>query len=139
MGTSSETLVGTFSDIANAIRGKTNLQESIFPRDMATAISNIVATTPKVSLSPAASRTIDPYKVYEFGTLSMSMSISFNSSAVPSGRCAEYTFRFTAGSGAAIVLPSGCKFSGGQAPTFTNSRVYEYNIVDNLVVVGEFY
>ena len=93
--------------------------------------------TPLVPATPAATFALDGYKMYNFGTLSTSMILSFN--AVESGYCAEYSFRFTAGVNCAITLPNTVKYSGGVAPTFVTGRVYEYNIVDNLVVVGEFY
>ena len=53
--------------------------------------------------------------------------------------CKEYMFRFTAGPNCAINLPDTVKFNGGLAPTFIAGRTYEYNIVDNLAVVGEFF
>ena len=101
-------------------------------------ITNI-EKTPLVAGTSSASVTLDPYKVYNFGTLTLSMTISLNATPVPSGYCAEYCFRFTAGSGAEITLPNTCKYNGGVTPTFTAGHIYEYNIIDNLVVVGEFF
>jgi len=101
--------------------------------------SSTPVRTPLVTGTPATTVTLDPYKVYNFGTLTQAMVVSFNSALVPSGYCAEYTLRFTAGAGAAITLPNNVKINNGSLPTFTVGRVYEINIVDNLAVVGEFY
>ena len=137
---SATTLNSVFTDIANAIRQKSSLQGTLTPREMSDAILNIKATTPLVSATPSSSFQIDPYKMYDFGTLSISMSVTFNSSLVQSGMCAEYGFRFVAGSGAVISLPSGCKYLDGKSQfEFVSGRTYEFSIVDNLVVVGEFY
>ena len=95
--------------------------------------------TPLVSGTTAASVTLDPYKVYNFGTLNTAMTITFSDTGVISGYCVEYSFRFTAGTNAEITLPSGCVYGGGAAPTFVAGHIYEYNIIDNLVVVGEFF
>jgi len=99
-------------------------------------IANI-EKTPLISGTAAAAVTLDPYKVYDFGTLTLAMTISLN--AGTSGYCAEYSFRFTAGTGAAITLPNNCKYVSGTAPTITSGHTYEYNIIDNLVVVGDFF
>lgn len=95
--------------------------------------------TPLVTIAQAASVTLDPYKLYNFGVVTMAMTISFNSSAVESGCVPEYAFKFVANNGCAITLPATCKYCGGSAPTLTPGRTYEYNIADGLIVVGEFY
>lgn len=95
--------------------------------------------TPIISETPTPSVTIDPFKIYNFGTLNQSMTIIFGSSGVLQNHSVEYTFRFVAGSNASISLPIDCLYSGGSAPTLTAGHTYEYNIVDNLVAVGEFY
>ena len=95
--------------------------------------------TPLVTETPAAAITILPYKVYNFGTLSTAMTITLSETGLVSGYCAEYTFRFTAGTGASITLPNTCKYNGGAAPELTAGHIYEFNIIDNLVVVGEFF
>ena len=91
------------------------------------------------SASTGATVTLEPYKTYDFGTLSSSMAISLDTSKEISGFCAEYCFRFTAGSGCSITLPSGVKMSGGAMPVYATGRVYEFSISDNLCAVGEFY
>ena len=93
--------------------------------------------TPKIGTTPGASITIQPYKIYEFGTVSQSVSIEFGTAV--SGYTADYSIRLTAGSNCAITLPNGCRYSGGSAPTYTFGRTYEINVSDGLVVVGEFY
>lgn len=100
---------------------------------------SIETHVPLVSTQVATTVTIDPYKMYSFGSLSGTKTVAFNTIPVPSGYCAEYSFRFVAGSNCSITLPSGCLYNGGSAPTLTLGHTYEYNIVDNYVVVGEFY
>lgn len=96
--------------------------------------------TPLIDASSVSSPvTIDPYKMYDFGNLSTSLTVSFNTSSVFGGYCSEYTFKFTAKSGCSITLPSGVKVSGGSLPTYVADRVYQFKIVDNLCVVSEFY
>lgn len=94
---------------------------------------------PLVTETAASSVTIDPYVMYNFGALSIPMTISFNTTAEASGYCAQYLFKFTASSGCSITLPNTVKYNGGSLPTFTTGRTYEFNITDNLCVVGEFY
>lgn len=96
--------------------------------------------TTLVSETPTTIFTIDPYKMYNFGTLSINMTITFDTTKEVSGYCAQYMFRFTAGSSCGITLPNVVKYSGGNNnPTFVEGRVYEINITDNLCVIGEFY
>ena len=93
-----------------------------------------------ISYSPISSVAIEPYKLYNFGTVSSSMSISFDTSKEETGYCAEYMFRFTAGNNCNITLPNTVKYNNGERPTtFINSYIYEYSITDNLCVVGEFH
>lgn len=95
---------------------------------------------PSISTSASSNVTIEPYKLYNFGTVSTSMTISFDTTKEVSGYCAEYMFRFTAGNNCHITLPNIVKYNNGERPTtFTNSYIYEYSITDNLCVVGEFY
>ena len=96
-----------------------------------------IEKTPLIVGTAAASVSLDSHKVYDFGTLTQTMSILLNTA--PAGYSAEYYFRFTAGAGCAITLPAGCKYGAGTEPTFTIGHTYEYSIVDNLVVVGEFF
>ena len=95
--------------------------------------------TPVISMSPAASVTIQPFKMYDFSTLSLSMSITLGTDGVLDNYCTEYAFRFTAGANASITLPQAVKFSNGEQPTLQIGRTYEYNIVDNMCTIGEFY
>ena len=93
-----------------------------------------------VTETPTTIFTIDPYKMYNFGTLSINMTITFDTTKEVSGYCAQYMFRFTAGASCGITLPNAVKYSGGNNnPTFVEGRVYEINITDNLCVIGEFY
>jgi len=94
---------------------------------------------PQVIGTSAASVTIDPYKFYDFGTVSQSMTIVFNTSAEVSGYMKEYMIRFVAGNGCNITLPNGTLWSGGSAPIFTATHTYEIDIVNGCAVVGEFY
>lgn len=99
----------------------------------------VVQKVPLVTGSTASTVVIDPYKMYNFGTLSTSMSVSFNTSAETSGCCAQYMFRFIAGNGCSLTLPNAVSYCGGTLPSFTTGRTYEINITDNLCVVAEFY
>lgn len=95
---------------------------------------------PLVTYTAASAVSIEPYKLYNFGTVSSSMSISFDTTKEETGYCAEYMFRFTAGNNCNITLPNTVKYNNGERPTtFTNSYIYEYSITDNLCVVGEFH
>ena len=51
----------------------------------------------------------------------------------------EYHFKFTAANDAAIILPSGSLYATGNPPIMVVGHVYEYSIINNLVVVGEFF
>lgn len=92
-----------------------------------------------VQAQAASTVTVQPYRIYQLGTVLQAVSVQLGQEGVESGYSVEYTFRFTAGSGCSVTLPSTCKYNGGQAPTLTAGHVYEYNIVDDLVVVGEFW
>lgn len=94
---------------------------------------------PVETVTPQASVTIDPYKMYSFGTLSRSLTIVFNTSAEIQGYVAQYCFTFTCGTNGAITLPQTCLYNNGSAPELVAGRTYEFNISNNLVVVGEFY
>lgn len=95
--------------------------------------------TRQVAGTAAASVTIDPYKFYDFGTLSLSMTIVFNTSAEISGYTREYTIRFVAGSECSVTLPNGVLYANNTTPTYTTGRTYEINVVNNCAVVAEFY
>ena len=102
-------------------------------------LKNASGKIPQVSGNAAASVTIDPYKLYDFGTLSQSMTIVFNTSAEVTGYTKEYIIRFVAGSGCSITLSNGVLYSGGIITTYTSGRTYEIDIVNNCAVVAEFY
>jgi len=87
----------------------------------------------------SSSITIKPYIMYNLGTVNSSIIISLEDNNVNGTYCKEYMFRFTAGSNCIINLPNTVKFNGGSAPKLTAGRTYEYNIVNNLAVVGEFF
>ena len=80
-----------------------------------------------------------PYIMYNLGTVDSAINISLEDNNVNGTYCKEYMFRFTAGPNCSINLPNTVKFKGGLVPTFTAGRIYEYNIVDNLADVGEFF
>lgn len=114
----------TLITYGNLARFKNNLME-------------IVSRTEKVAGTPSAVVTVEPYKVYEFGTVAQAMSVTLGTAT--GGYTADYTIRLVAGANCSVTLPSTCKYSGGNAPTYTFGRTYEINISDGLVVVGEFY
>jgi hypothetical protein len=94
---------------------------------------------PIVSPEASASITIDPYKMYSLGTISSTVNISFDTTKEISGYCAEYMIRFTACVNCQIYLPVSVLYNGGTAPQFTQGRIYEIDVTDNLCVVGEYY
>lgn len=94
---------------------------------------------PILTTTASSTITIDPYKMYNFGTINSAITIAFNSATISSNYCQEYMFQFVAGANCSITLPNTVKYSGGEAPTFVAGHTYEYNITNNLVVVGEFY
>lgn len=104
-------------------------------------LNNINTSTkiPLVTTTPSSTITIDPYKVYNFGTVSSTVTVSFNTQLEVSGYVAEYTIRFTAGNDCVVNLPQVCIYNGGATPTYTSGHVYELCIHDNLVAVGEFF
>ena len=94
---------------------------------------------PYTTATPAANVTIQPYKMYDFGTVSTSMTIAFNTSKEVSGYTKEYMIRFVAGSGCSITLPNSVIYANGSAPTYTSGHTYEINVVNGCAAVGEFY
>lgn len=100
-------------------------------------LSGMMSGIEKVTVTPSATMTVEPYKVYDIGTVSQSVSVSLGTA--PEGRTSDYTIRLVAGANCSVTLPNTCKYSGGNAPTYTFGRTYEINISDGLVVVGEFY
>ena len=101
--------------------------------------NNLSVHTPLVTVTPSSTITIDPYKVYNFGTVSTTVTVSFNTQLEVSGNVAEYVIRFTAASGGYIILPNNCKYNGGSSPTYTAGHIYELCIHDGLVAVGDFF
>ena len=102
-------------------------------------ITNL-SRTPYVELvSVSSTQTIDPYKMYNFGTVSTGLTIVFNTANEVQGYTKEYTIRFVAGNGCGITLPSGVLYVNGATPTYTTGHTYEINVVNNCAVVAEFY
>ena len=94
---------------------------------------------PLKSEEGSSSIVMKPYIMYNLGTVDSVINISLEGNNVNGTYCKEYMFRFTAGPNCSINLPNTVKFKGGLVPTFTAGRIYEYNIVDNLADVGEFF
>lgn len=94
---------------------------------------------PLVETSPSQTITIDPYKMYNLGTVSGNTTIIFNTSEEVSGYCAEYLMTFVAGNNCNILLPNGVKYNGGSAPEYISGRNYEIDVCNGMAVVGEFY
>ena len=97
----------------------------------ATPIENVSTLT--------SSLTIDAYKIYQLGTVSQAVTITFDTTTEISGYSADYTIVFTAGNNCSITLPNTCLYCNGVIPTYVNGRTYEINISNNLVVVSSFY
>lgn len=96
--------------------------------------------TPYVSVSSATSpQTIEPYKMYDLGTVSGTVVIQFDTTKEISGMTKEYIIRFVAGSNCNITLPNGVMYSNGSVPTYVSGRTYEINVVNGCAVVGEFF
>ena len=126
--------------------GEANIIESITFNGVSVPVTNKIASIvshldkiPRVTGTVSSSVTIDPYKLYQFGTISQAMTISFDTTKEEANYVSEYMFRFTAGQNCSITLPNTVKYSNGQTPEFTAGNIYEYSITDNLCVVGEFY
>ena len=126
--------------------GEVNVIESITFNGASVPVTNKIATIvshldkiPRVTGTASSQVTLDPYKLYQFGTISQTMTISFDTTKEVSDYVSEYMFRFTAGTNCSIILPSAVKYNNGQTPEFTAGNIYEYSITDNLCVVGEFY
>jgi hypothetical protein len=94
---------------------------------------------PKIQVSPEQTNTINPYIMYDFGTVTGSIGVSFNTSQEFSGYCGEYMITFVAGNSCSINFPNTIKYNGGSAPSYVQGRTYEINICNGLAVVGEFY
>lgn len=89
--------------------------------------------------SASSTVSINPYVFNNLGTVSQSITISFNTSAEIANCTKEYTIRFVAGSGCNITLPNGTLYANGATPTYTVGHTYEINVVNGCAVVGEFY
>lgn len=98
-----------------------------------------ICKVPYVESTPTSPTTIEPYKMYDLGTVSSSVSIEFDTSKEVTGYCKEYMVSFIAGAGCNIMLPSGVFYNGGLTPTYVTGRHYEIDINNNMVVVGEFF
>lgn len=91
------------------------------------------------SINADTSVNINPYIMWNFGTVDMAMTITFNSSREVPGTVPEYMLRFVAGNNCNIILPSNIIYANGITPTYVAGRTYEINIAYNCAVVGEFY
>ena len=94
---------------------------------------------PYVTDTAAANVTIEPYKMYDFGTVSTAMIIAFDTTKEITGYTKEYIIRFTAETGCAVSLPNGVLYTNGTIPTYIAGHIYEINIVNGCAVVAEFY
>lgn len=94
---------------------------------------------PYVTETAAANVTIEPYKMYDFGTVSISMAIAFDTTKEVTGYTKEYIIRFIAGTGCVVSLPNGILYANGAIPTYIAGHTYEINIVNGCAVVAEFY
>lgn len=92
-----------------------------------------------VTETAAASVTIEPYKMYDFGTVSTTMAIVFDTTKEVTGYTKEYIIRFIAGTSCVVTLPNGVLYANGAVPTYTAGHTYEINIVNGCAVVAEFY
>lgn len=98
------------------------------------------AKTPMVNVVPVSTtQTIEPYKMYDFGTLSDTYTILFDTTKEEFGYVNEYSFRFSAGASCGITLPNAVKYANGVIPTYVNGHTYEINIINNCAAVVEFY
>lgn len=104
----------------------------------ATEIANL-DKIPYITASTAASVTIEPYKMYDFGTLSTAMTVVFDTSKEINGYAQQYMFRVTAGQDCSITLPVGVNYLNNVEPVFTEGHVYEFDITNLMCVFGEFY
>lgn len=94
---------------------------------------------PYVIETAAANVTIEPYKMYDFGTVSITMNIAFDTTKEVNGYTKEYIIRFTAEAGCTVVLPNTVLYANRNIPNYTAGHIYEITIVNNCAVVAEFY
>lgn len=106
------------------------------------AVNFVQATKYEQVITTEYNYAIDPYKVYDLGTLNgnSNLMIAFNTNKEISGYTAEYTLRFVSGTNAmGVTLPNGVLWANGTTPTYVSGHTYEINVVNNLAVIGEFY
>lgn len=94
---------------------------------------------PYVIETAATNVTIEPYKMYDFGTVSITMNIAFDTTKEVNGYTKEYMIRFTAETGCTVVLPNTILYANRNIPNYTAGHIYEITIVNNCAVVAEFY
>ena len=93
-----------FSHAVKSVNGQTGAVQIAIPSKTSdltndsgfitnSAIANI-EKTPLVDSTPSSAITIDPFKVYDFGTLSSSITVSLGTTGKVTGYCTEYCFRF---------------------------------------------
>lgn len=86
-----------------------------------------------------SSVTIEPYKMYDLGTLSNGHAIAFDTTKEVVGYVKEYMIRFVAGTSCSITLPNGVLYANGVAPTYVSGHTYEIDVLNNCAAVVEFY
>ncbi len=97
--------------------------------------------TPLVTMSAASVMSINPYQFYDItGSISGMCVITLNTGREVSGYCAEYGFKFVAGSNCDLSIQgTTLLYEGGGAPQYTAGRTYEVSINNGLIAIGEFY
>lgn len=89
---------------------------------------------PKVTYS--ADATIEPNVYNDFGTIDGTRTITKGTEKPYVVNI--YIIRFTAGAGCAIELNGwSCKWAGGNVPAYTEGKVYEISIIDDLAMYVE--
>ena len=95
---------------------------------------------PYTNVSQASSAiTIEPYRMYDFGTLADSHTVTFDTTKEVGGYVKEYMLRFVAGTSCNITLPNGVLYANGLTPTYVTGHTYEIDVMNNCAAVVEFY
>ena len=89
---------------------------------------------PKVPRS--ADATIEPNVYNDFGPIDGTRTITKGTNKPDVVNI--YIIRFTAGTGCAVELNGwSCKWAGGNSPAFTEGKIYEISIIDDLAMYVE--
>ena len=84
----------------------------------------------------SADATIDPNVYNDFGTITGARTITKGTDKPNVVNI--YIIRFTAGTGCELELKGwSCKWAGGNTPTFTDGKIYEISIIDDLAMYVE--